>query len=94
MLLRFDASYARLKDLVVKWLDAGVDSVDVVRLVSLVNVFSGRGALSALEKLAPGDLPVVGASSNLLADQQARGRVLLCCCDLLRGDCFRGKRCG
>ena len=94
VLLRFDTSYSRLKKLVVKWLGAGVDSVEVVRLVSLVAVFSGGGTLSALEKLAPGDLPVVGTSSNLLAEEQARGRVCLCCFDLLRGDCFRGECCG
>ena len=78
VLLRFDASYVRLKRLVVTWLDAGVGSVDVVRLVSLVSVFSGTGTLSALEKLSSRDLPVVGASSNLLAERKACVRVSEC----------------
>ena len=78
VLVRFDDSYVRLKELVVRWLDAGVDSVAVVRLVSLVSIFSGRGTLAALEKLAPGELPVGGDSSNLVADEKACGRVCLC----------------
>ena len=94
MLIRFDTTYVRLKELVVKWLDAGLDPVDVVRLVSLASVFSGAGTLSALEKLALPDLPVVGESSNLVAHQKACARVCSCRSTLVRGRCLRGERCG